>query len=357
MVASLDRFKRQVAYAPVGIDGQRRLAEAKVAICGLGALGSTIAERLVRCGVGSVLLIDRDWVEVDNLPRQALYTLHDAEYHIPKSVAAANRLCEIDPTVQLHPHICDITHRNVQDLFSGVDLVFDGTDNFEGRYLINDACVSLGIPWVHGGIVGASGQTMLIEPGRSACFRCLLPDPPPTESMQTCDSAGVLGPAVGVVASWQALLGLKWLVSNDRLQRADAENGFLSTSGGLISGTLTVFELWAGETRNVQVVPDPKCVCCCKREFPFLSGLYCSDTHVLCGKNAVQITVPPDRKLNLASLAKRLRSEGAVIETPFLLRFTFEKFTISVFADGRGIVSGTENADEARKIYQRWIGG
>jgi len=352
MVASLDRFKRQVAYAPVGSEGQRRLAKAKIAVCGLGALGSTIAERLVRCGVGTVHLIDRDWVELDNLPRQALYTLHDAEYHAPKSIAAANRLAEIDPSVQLHPHVCDITHRNIQSLLTGVDLVLDGTDNFEVRYLINDACVSMDIPWVHGGIVGASGQAMLVEPGRTACFRCLLPDPPPVEGMQTCDSAGVLGPAVGVVASWQALLGLKWLVSNDGPHQREVEHASERTPA-----TLTVFELWAGETRNVQVVQDSQCVCCGKREFPFLSGLHCSDAKVLCGKNAVQITVPSDRKLDLASLAKRLRPEGGVIETPFLLRFTFEKFTISVFADGRGIVSGTENPDEARKIYQRWIGG
>lgn len=352
MVASLDRFKRQVAYAPVGVDGQRRLSEARVAVCGLGALGSTIAERLVRCGVETVHLIDRDWVELDNLPRQALYTLHDAEYHVPKSIAAANRLAEIDPSVQLHPHVCDITHRNIQSLLNDVDLVLDGTDNFEVRYLINDACVSMGIPWVHGGIVGASGQAMLVEPGRTACFRCLLPDPPPVDGMHTCDSAGVLGPAVGVVASWQALLGLKWLVSNQGTSghptAADSE---------LQPATLTVFELWAGETRNIQVVPDAQCVCCKRREFPFLSGLHCSDAKVLCGKNAVQITVPADRTLDLATLAKRLRSDGVVIETPFLLRFTFEKFTVSVFTDGRGIVSGTENPDEARKIFQRWIGG
>ncbi|MFN7736250.1 MAG: ThiF family adenylyltransferase [Pirellula sp.] len=352
MVASLDRFKRQVAYAPVGVDGQRRLAEARVAVCGMGALGSTIAERLVRCGVGTVHLIDRDWVELDNLPRQALYTMHDAEYHVPKSIAAANRLVEIDPSVQLHPHVCDLTYRNIQSLLSGMDLVLDGTDNFEVRYLINDACVAMGIPWVHGGIVGASGQAMLIEPGRTACFRCLLPDPPPVEGMQTCDSAGVLGPAVGVVACWQALLGLKWLVSNTSAQRQPIEK-----DSQLAAATLTVFDLWAGETRNIHVVPDPQCVCCKRREFPFLSGLHCSDAKVLCGKNAVQITVPSDRTLDLGSLANRLRSEGAVIETPFLLRFTFEKFTISVFSDGRGIVSGTENPDEARKIYQRWIGG
>ena len=349
----VERFRRQLAYPSIGLQGQDRLAQSKVAICGLGALGSTIAERLARCGIGWIRLIDRDWVELDNLPRQALYTLHDAEYHLPKSIAAANHLSAIDPKIHFEPKICDLSHRNAIELFQGVDMVLDGTDNFEARYLINDACVSLGIPWVHAGIIGASGQAMLIEPGKTACFRCLLPDPPPIESMQTCDSVGVLGPAVGVVASWQALLCMKWIVQGvdgktNRQEDVTAVND---------ASTLTVFELWSGEVRNVMLRRLSNCPTCSERRFDFLRGAGVSDTKVLCGKNAVQIHVPEGRHVDLAVLAERLRKSGEVVETPFLIRFSVDGYRITVFSDGRGIVDGTENPDEARKIFARSIGG
>jgi molybdopterin/thiamine biosynthesis adenylyltransferase len=349
----VERFRRQLAYPAVGLQGQERLSHSKIAIVGLGALGSTIAERLARCGVGSIRLIDRDWVELDNLPRQALYTLHDAEYHLPKSIAAANHLAAIDPKIHIEPKVCDLSHRNAVELLQGADIVLDGTDNFEARYLINDVCVSLGIPWVHAGIIGASGQAMLVEPGKTACFRCLLPDPPPIESMQTCDSVGVLGPAVGVIASWQALLGMKWIVQGGK---ADVPHDELQGERGRKS-TLSVFELWSGEVRNVSLTRMPNCPTCVERRFEFLAGIGVSDTKILCGKNAVQIHVPEGRKVDLAMLSERLRKSGTVFETPFLLRFSVDSYRITVFPDGRGIVDGTENPDEARKIYARWIGG
>ncbi|MFN9602059.1 MAG: ThiF family adenylyltransferase [Planctomycetota bacterium] len=345
MDVALERFRRQIAYPAIGMPGQERLAGSKVAIVGLGALGSTIAERLARCGIGWIRLIDRDWVELDNLPRQALYTLHDAEYHLPKAVAAANHLASIDPTIHLEPMVCDLTHRNADSLLRGVDLIFDGTDNFETRYLVNDASVSFGIPWVHAGIIGASGQAMLVAPGRSACFRCLLPEVPPLESLQTCDSVGVLGPAVGVIASWQALLGMKWLVQ--------PETGAASSA----TSPLTVFELWTGEVRNLALQRTLDCPTCVERRFEFLSGASASDVRVLCGKNAVQIQAPEGRRVDLALLAERLRKTGEVIETPFLVRYSVDSYRITVFPDGRGIVHGTENPDVARKIYARWIGG
>ena len=345
MKQSPDRFRRQIAFSPVGVDGQRMLENATVAVLGLGALGSTIAERLVRCGVGKLRLVDRDWVELDNLPRQALYTLHDAEYHATKANAAASHLSAIDPVTKLEPIVADITYRNIRSLLEGVDIVLDGTDNFEVRYLINDACVAMGIPWVHGGILGASGQAMLIEPEHTACFRCLLSDPPSTESMGTCDSVGVLGPAVGVIASWQALRAVRWLVERKDDVAAKRES------------MLTVFDLWMGDVRNIRLHKSANCPCCSEKQFPFLEGKHSTDAQVMCGKNAVQIQVPIDGRLNLGELAERLRREGEVVETPFLVRFTQEDKTMTVFADGRAVVHGTENPAEARKIYQRWIGG
>jgi molybdopterin/thiamine biosynthesis adenylyltransferase len=358
MDVQIERFRRQIAYPGIGLLGQDRLAKSTVAILGLGALGSTIAERIARCGVGTLRLIDRDWVELDNLPRQSLYTLHDAEYQLPKSIAAANHLAAIDPNLQLKPNVCDLTHHNALELLQGADIIFDGTDNFETRFLINDACVKLGIPWVHAGIVGASGQAMLVDPGRTACFRCLVPEIPPIESMQTCDRAGVLGPAVGVVASWQALLGLKWLAETKSGERCEDEErceGSDDSRRGF--SRLTIFELWSGEVRNVILHRADDCPTCGRRQFEFLNGDRSSDTKVLCGKNAVQIRVPEDRCIDLSILSSRLRELGDVLVTPFLIRFSIDKYVITVFSDGRGIVHGTENPEEARKIYARWIGG
>lgn len=349
-MSSVDRFRRQIAYAPVGLEGQQALSSARVGIVGLGALGSMLAERLARVGVGHLRLIDRDWVELDNLPRQSLYTLHDAEYHATKASAAAERIAAIDPTLHLEPLVVDVTHRNVSRLIDGLDLVLDGTDNFETRYLINDACVSAGKPWVHAGIVGAAGQCMLVDPPKTACFRCLLPDPPPLSGMQTCDSVGVLGPAVGVIASWQAMLALKYLVGRHRERdlHLDADSP---------KSRLTAFDLWTGDVRTMVLPRVEDCPCCMQRHFPFLDGEHASDAKTMCGKNSVQIQSPPGTEVDFDRLASRLEGHGRVVQTPFLLRFQVDSWTISLFRDGRAVVQGTENPDEARKIYQRWIGG
>ena len=344
MTYSQDRFRRQIAFKPVGEDGQRMLSDAHVAVIGLGALGSTIAERLVRCGVGTLRLIDRDWVELDNLPRQALYTLHDAEYHSTKSMAAAGHLSAVDPTTHLDPIVADVTHTNIRQLLEGIDIVVDGTDNFEVRYLINDACVALGLPWVHGGIVGAAGQAMLIEPEHTACFRCLLPEAPAPNTAGSCDTVGVLGPAVGVIASWQALLAVQWIV-----ERKDSD-------ATRRPSVLSVFDLWHGDVRKIQLKKVPDCPCCSRKEFPFLDGQHSTDVQVMCGKNSVQVQVPSGTRIQLAELAQRLRPHGEVVETPFLVRFSQGGSTLSVFADGRAVVHGTEDPVQARKIYQRWVG-
>jgi adenylyltransferase/sulfurtransferase len=345
MTTNQDRFRRQIAFKPVGVDGQRMLANAKVAVVGLGALGSTIAERLARCGVGYLRLIDRDWVELDNLPRQALYTLHDAEYHATKAIAAAEHLSQIDPTTKLDPIVADVTHKNIRQLLHGIDLVVDGTDNFEVRYLINDACVATGLPWIHGGIVGASGQAMLIEPEHTACFRCLLPEAPPPSIAGSCDTVGVIGPAVGVIASWQALLAVQWLV--ERKEQDPAKR----------PSVLTVFDLWLGDVRKIQLHRVPSCPCCGQKQFPFLDGQHSTDAQVMCGKNAVQVQVSSGIRIDLPELAEKLKSQGEVVATPFLVRFSQDNCTLTVFADGRAVVHGTEDPAVARKIYQRWVGG
>lgn len=336
-----DRFRRQKAFVEVGEIGQQHLANARVAICGMGALGAMVAERLCRSGVGFLRLIDRDWVELDNLPRQALYTTRDALEVRPKSIAAQEHLLAIDPNVQLQSVVEDLTFLNAEQWMSDVDCIVDGTDNFETRYLINDLSIRYGIPWVHAGIVGASGQSMSFVPGKTACFRCLLPEPPPVEQMQTCDSAGVLGAAVGVIASWQAMETLKIL-----LKKEIAGDGFLR-----------VFDLWAGDVRKIRVPRNlDGCRTCVQRHFDFLEGEIGTQARVLCGRGAVQIQSSGRDRIDLQVLSQRLMSECQVTETPFLVRFTHPPYVVSVFADGRAIVQGTENPDEARKIYARFVG-
>jgi molybdopterin-synthase adenylyltransferase len=350
-----DRFRRQKAFVEVGERGQELLSSARVAICGMGALGAMVAERLCRSGIGYMRLIDRDWVELDNLPRQTLYTTRDAIEVRPKSIAAREHLLAIDPDIVLDAIVEDVTYLNATDRLSDVDCIIDGTDNFETRYLINDVSVRFGVPWVHAGIVGASGQSMAFAPGKTACFRCLLPEPPPAEQMQTCDSAGVLGAAVGVIASWQAMEAIKIL-----LRKEIAGDGFLR-----------VFDLWSGDVRNIQVPRNLAvgpldgqlldgqlgCRTCVQNEFDFLNGAAGTHARVLCGRGAVQIQGSGNGHIDLAVLSNRLRREGQVTETPFLVRFSHPPYLVSVFSDGRAIVQGTENPDEARKIYARWIGG
>ena len=344
-----DRYRRQKAFVEVGERGQELLSKARVAICGMGALGAMVAERLCRSGVGYMRLIDRDWVELDNLPRQALYTTRDALEIRPKSIAAVEHLCAINPEIKLEPVVEDLIHLNAEQRLSDVDCIIDGTDNFETRYLINDLSIRCGIPWIHAGIVGASGQLMAFVPGKTACFRCLLPEPPPVEQMQTCDSAGVLGAAVGVIASWQAMEAIKFLLKKDI-----AGDGFLR-----------IFDLWAGDVRKIRVprnlasnapIFQPGCKTCVQHQFDFLDGRVGTLARVLCGRGAVQIQSTGRSRLDLVLLSKRLRQEGQVTETPFLVRFSNPPYVVSVFADGRAIVQGTENPDEARKIYARWIG-
>ena len=342
-----DRYRRQKAFVEIGESGQRKLRESRVVICGMGALGSMIAERLCRMGVGYLRLIDRDWVELDNLPRQALYTTQDATDVTPKAIAARERLLAINPECEVDAIVEDITHENALQRLGSVECIMDGTDNFETRYLINDVAWKLNIPWVHAGIVGASGQAMAFQPGKTSCFRCLLPEPPPIEQMQTCDSAGVVGAAVGIIASWQAMEATKILV-----QSALASDG-----------CLRVFELWEGTVRKIRVPQNvgresnSGCKTCVQNQFEFLSGVIGSHARILCGRGAVQIQSTGREPIDIQALAKRLRGLGEVFETPFLLRFNLPPFQLSVFRDGRAIIHGTENPEEARKIYARWIGG
>lgn len=336
------RYSRQTRFSPIGEDGQLRLSQARALICGCGALGTVIAERLTRAGIGGLRIVDRDWVEESNLQRQTLFNEQHAVDGTPKAVAAHSILKSINRHVEIEPVVDDLTYSNISSLADGCDILLDGTDNFETRFLINDYCVKNQTPWVHGGCLGASGQVLSYVPSQTACFRCLVPELPPKEALETCDTAGVIGPAIGIVASWQSAEAMKILSGN-----TDA------ACRGLI-----VVDCWSTECRIVKMHPSPRCPACAAGEFPFLEGAIRSDSTVLCGKNAVQVSQPSDHRPDLTVLAASLEGIGKITQNMYFLRVKLnDQHTITVFKDGRTVVEGTTNVGQAKSLISQTLGG
>ena len=337
-----DRFSRQTRFAPLGPEGQARLAAARVAIVGCGALGSVSALALVRAGVGSVRLVDRDVPEHSNLPRQVLFDEADVAAGLPKAVAAAAHLRRIDSSVAVEPVVADLTAATADAVLGGVDLVVDGLDNFEARFLVNEFCCRERIPWVHGGAIGAEGRVLAIRPGDTACLRCLVPDPPPPGSLPTCDTAGIIGPAALVVGAVQAAEAIKLLVG--------AADG--------AAGRMLVCDLWEGVWRTVDLSPlaAAGCPTCRGGDSPWLEGRAGGRPTVLCGRDAVQVTAAGGA-VDLGRLAARLAELGRVVANPWIVRAEVEAgIELAVFADGRAIVSGTREEARARAIVARYLG-
>ncbi len=341
--AELARYSRQTRFAPLGEEGQRRLAAGRALICGCGALGSVIANTLARAGVGKLRIVDRDYPDLSNLQRQVLFDEADVAAGLPKAVAAAEKLRQANSSIEIEPVVADIDHTNIVELCQGVAVIVDGTDNFETRFLLNDAAHRLGIPWVYGGCLGAEGQSMTILPGRTPCLRCLMPEPPDPGTTPTCDTAGILAGAIGVVASLQSVEALKIL--SGRLEA--------------VSPYLTVVDLWHNTQRQLRVATlqgQADCPACSGKEFPWLAGERGSQSAVLCGRNAVQLRNPTSGRLSLDDLALRLASAGKITRNPYLLRLSVEEYTLTVFPDGRAIVVGTEDPAVARGVYARYVG-
>ena len=332
------RYVRQERFDPLGEAGQSRLGESQVLVCGCGALGSMIAERLARAGVGKIRIVDRDWVELSNLQRQCLFTEKHARESTPKAVAAVEQLKLINSVIGLEPIVDDISCENIERLANGCDLLLDGTDNFETRFLINDFCVKTSTPWVHAGCLGAAGQVLTIQPGKTACFRCLVPNLPSHENTETCDSVGVLGTAIGVVASFQAGEALKLL------------------SGNLVAACsdLVAFDLWYNDLRKLKLKRNSNCPTCALHQFPFLDGDIRTRTSVLCGKNAVQIVSPEAG--NMEGIARKLRAFGEVVESAYFVRLKLPSHTLTIFRGGRTIVEGTTDESEAKTILSQTVG-
>ena len=344
---SPERYSRQVRVPGIGKAGQELIGNSRVTLCGCGALGTVIANHLVRAGVGFVRIVDRDFVEISNLQRQVLFDESDVTNNMPKAVAAANKLRAVNSAVTIEPVVADIDRTNILELCKDADVILDGTDNFEVRYTINDAAVKLGIPWIFGGAVGTEGQTMTIIPGETPCLRCVFEASPGPGEVGTCETAGVLGPAVAVVASYQAAEALKILAGKKEA----------------INRELVLFDLWQNTGRRVKIarlLEKRNCPCCKQRKFEWLEGEHGTQTTSLCGRNAVQVSHRVSGKLSLEDLSKQLGVSGQVSFNRFLLKFQLKEagndYEFTVFPDGRAIIKGTDDTEKARTLYAKYIG-
>ena len=333
-----DRYSRQIVLAGIGEAGQQALSLSRTVIVGCGALGSFQAAALARAGAGHLRIVDRDYVEWNNLQRQWLFEEADAREALPKAIAAARRLHAINSLVQVEPVVADLTPDNAAELLEGAGVVLDGTDNFETRYLINDYCVSRAVPWIYGAAVGSYGLTMTVLPGLTACLRCVYPEPP-SGAQPTCETAGVLNTIPAAIAAIQVTEAIK----------------ILSGHPEAVSGGITTMDLWTGALRHTaRREPEPDCPACGLRQFPFLEGRRRPPVS-LCGRNAVQIHERA-RPLNLLDLRERLSPLGEVRANEFALRFFPSPYEMTIFPDGRAIIKGTTDVGVARSLYARYVG-
>jgi len=335
---SFERYSRQILFPPIGAEGQQKLAAARIAIVGCGATGSAISSLLARAGVGYLRIIDRDYVEPSNLQRQMLFDEADAAESLPKAIAAARKIRAVNSSISCEPHADDLTPANTQELLEGVDIVLDGTDNFETRYLINDFAVSVGRPWVYAAAVASYGVTMTVLPGETACLACIFPDSP-KGVVETCDTSGILNSAVNLIASIAATEAMKLAIG----------------ARGKLHRTLLSYDVWTNEHAAISAAkPRSDCRACQRREFIHLAGE--GRPHItLCGRNSVQIH-ERQRPVDFGEMSRRLSAHGSVRHNEFVLKFWREPYEMTLFPDGRAIIKGTTDTAVARSLYARFVG-
>jgi molybdopterin/thiamine biosynthesis adenylyltransferase len=333
-----ERYSRQVLFRGIGIEGQRKLTASHIAIVGCGATGSAFASLLARGGVGTIRIIDRDYVEPSNLQRQSLFDEADAAESLPKAIAAARKIAAFNSEIVIEPHVADLTPSNIAALLGGVQLILDGTDNFETRYLINDFAVKNSLPWIYTAAVGSYGVTLNVLPGTTACLACIFPDPP-QGTFETCETAGILNSAVNLAASIAATEATKLLVGAEEWVRR----------------TLLSFDVWRNERAEVAADrPRAGCQTCGEHEFPHLAGE--GRPHItLCGRNSVQIH-ERHRPVDLAQMSERLKPHGPVRHNDFVLKFWHDPYEMTLFPDGRAIIKGTTDKTVAKSLYARYVG-
>jgi adenylyltransferase/sulfurtransferase len=335
------RYSRQELFPGIGRAGQERIRASRVLVVGCGALGSTLAEMMVRAGVGGLTVVDRDYVEPSNLQRQSLFEEEDAARGLPKAAAAEARLRRLNSEVEVRGIVADVCPENVEEMVRGAQVVLDGTDNFETRFLLNDVCLRAGVPWVYGACVGAYGLALLIRPGHTPCLRCVLERMPDPGAGPTCDTAGVVAPIVHVIAGVQAGEALKVLAGQTR---------------AFLPGIVSV-DLWAGtfEVTDLGGRP-PWCPACTAGQYDYASGGSAGASAVLCGREAVQLRPFAKGTVDLPALAARLRGSGEVLANEYLVRFRGREAELVVFGDGRAIVKGVKDAAQARTLYAKYVG-
>jgi molybdopterin-synthase adenylyltransferase len=326
------RYARQLTLAEIGPAGQERLRAASVLIVGCGALGSTQAGLLARAGVGRLRIVDRDVIETHNLQRQLLFDEDDVAARLPKAEAAARRLARINSEVRVEARVLHVSAASLPPLLDGVDVVLDATDNIETRYLVNDACVARGLPWIYGGVLGTSGVTMTIRPGLGPCLRCLFPELPAPGTMPSCETMGVLNTNPSIIAALQVTQALKLIVGAE-----------------IAPGLLVAADPWRLSFRTITVARDPACPCCAGRDFPFLAAR--ADAATVLGRGAVQVDPRSPIEVDLAELARRLGGTS----TGLLVQAEVEGYGLTVFADGRTIVKGTTDPELARALCARYL--
>lgn len=338
---STERYSRQILFDGIGREGQEALSRGRVMILGCGALGASHAEMLARAGVGFLRIVDRDFVEYSNLQRQTLFTESDAKERLPKAVAAKQRLEQVNSEIETQEVVADVNFSNAEELARDVDLIIDGSDNFQVRYLINDVSVKLGKPWIYGAAVSSYGTTMTIRPGEAPCLRCVFGKMPPAGSAPTCDTAGVIQPIISAISSIQVTEAIKLLT-----RQTDS-----------LHGSLLQVDIWRSDWRKIAMrSPDPECVCCGRREFEFLSADNQEILTSLCGRNAVQIMPAAGSEIDLTRFGESLGRSVEVEANEYLVRFSADGFIVTVFRDARAIVQGTDDPAAARAVYSKYIG-
>jgi adenylyltransferase/sulfurtransferase len=335
------RYSRQILFQPIGKSGQEKLINSRVLLVGCGALGASHAEMLARAGVGKLKIVDRDFVEFTNLQRQTLYKEQDAVARLPKAIAAQRRIAEINSKIEVEAIVADVNQNNIEDLIKDCDLILDGTDNFQVRYLVNDACVKLNKTWIYGAAVSSYGTTMTIIPNQTPCLRCVFEEIPAAGSAPTCDTAGVIMPIISTISAVQVTEALKILTENfDKLHRS-----------------LLQFDVWQNDWRKIKLrEPLADCICCGARKFEFLEAENREFFTTLCGRDAVQISTPKPTKIDLPTLAEKLKNLGEIKQNEYLVRFAVDDFEVTVFQDARAIIKGTDDLTVARSVYAKYIG-
>jgi len=335
-----ERYSRQILFRGIGAEGQQRLGAGRVAIVGCGATGSALASSLARAGVGTLRIIDRDYVEASNLQRQSLFEEKDATESLPKAIAAARKIAAFNSEITVEARVEDLVPGNINVLLEGMDVIIDGTDNFETRYLVNDYAVKNSLPWIYAAAVGSYGVTLNVLPGKTACLACIFPETP-QGMVETCETSGILNTAVNLVASVAATEAMKLLVGG-----AAAEQ---------LRNTLWSFDVWSNEQAEIAAAhPRAGCRTCGARDFVHLAGE--GRPHItMCGRNSVQIHERA-RPIDFAEMQRRLEAHGVVRHNEFVLKFWREPYEMTLFPDGRAIIKGTTETGVARSLYARYVG-